>query len=121
MKIKTIAAMAVLVALGAGQTLAQIVPFTDDFALTSGDIEAMDAALDTLVNDPGAGNGSKADWTNQRTGSSGTVMLVDTVKLGNFEDCKRIQYDINTARVRDMKRFVLDLCEVEEGVWKTYP
>lgn len=121
MKIRTIGAAMIVTALGVASAHAQISPFPDEFRLTRGDLDAIDKAITPILDDPDAAPGTAAEWSNDASGSSGTLKLLGILDLGSFEACKKIQYEITMENRPQRDRYVIDYCQVEDGTWKTYP
>ena len=120
MKIKTIGAITIVMSLGLGSGHAQILPFSDDFELTSGDLDAIGDAVNPILKDPNAQPGVAATWANEKTGSSGTIDYVKALTIKGLP-CKRIQYNIKIKKYEQLHRYVIDYCRVEDGTWKSYP
>ena len=121
MKIRTICAAFTVMILSVSKVDAQISPFPDTFELTGEDIAAISEAFNLLMEDAAAAPGSTVDWSNEGTGSSGTVNIQEFLSLGPFEACRKIRYDIRIAKYQQLHRYVIDYCQVEDGTWKSYP
>ena len=121
MKIKTIGATVVLTLLGMASGHAQNLPFSDDFVLTRGDLDAIGAVTTPILEDGNVPPGSAAKWKNDESGSSGSVKLVEILDIGPYQSCKKIQFDFEIAGAADPKRLVIEYCKVEDGTWKSYP
>ena len=121
MKIRTICAAFIVMMLSISPVDAQISPFSETFVLTSEDVAAISEAFNRLMEDAAAAPGATVDWSNDGSGSSGTVNLQEILPKGPFEACRKIRYDIKIAKYQQLHRYVIDYCQVEDGTWKSYP
>ena len=121
MKTCVITAAVLFLAVSTLASVAQIVPFSDDFRMSQSDLDALGAVLDPILEDPAATPGKGARWRNEETGAIGTVQFVETLDLGPFQGCRKFVVNIRAAASGEPKQFIFDFCRVEDGTWKSYP
>ena len=93
-------------------------PFAhSNFSLTLGDIDLIKETTAPFYADDAIPLGTKFDWSNAKSGNSGTATLLDRF-THNDMSCRRIQHDIRIKGVADPFRYIIDTCQVADGSWK---
>ena len=111
-------ALGSFVALASVGADAQVNPFArSGFELTPQDVELVKAAAQKLYLGETAAVGTVETWSNEKSGSGGTVELVGTFSYKGLP-CRRLQHDITVAKVADPFRFIIDRCKLPSGEWK---
>ncbi|NVK10447.1 MAG: hypothetical protein HWD83_00455 [Gammaproteobacteria bacterium] len=85
--------------------------------LTVEDLEKISEAVSVGLEDQPVG--TKVEWSNDNTGSHGSVTLTRLFEVAS-QECRRIRYQLS-ARERDNWRIDFDFCKTEDGLWERQP
>lgn len=111
---------ALLLVLTATQARAQISPFRSgrrETRLSPEDLDRMLSSTNQLNRAPGVSVGSKADWTNPKTGSHGTS-TVERIFRQNGMTCHLVRHEVFAHGETQPRRFDLPWCLTPGGEWK---
>ena len=113
--------------LAAGLTLASVAshaginPFgPSGMPLTQGDFAQMAVAVDPLLNDDTTPLGTSRDWSNAKSGNSGSIKLLERFQYkynGAELPCRKLEYTVMVKNVADPYKIALNRCKVD-GSWK---
>lgn len=111
--------LALFLASASTMAVAQMSPFgTSGFTMDQSDIESMSSAAQPIYQSPPPANGSQYEWSNPKTGSSGTMTLLESREYQGLP-CRKIQYNFKIKNVATDFSFVQERCQVASGEWKT--
>jgi len=98
---------------------AQINPFRNHETkfLTDEDLQLMSAAASKLRQSESTPIGQTETWSNPKTGSSGTVTLVQKFQRRDLP-CLKLRHAVRNTAYSDTSAFDIDLCRVASGEWK---
>ena len=105
-------------ALSAVPTQAQVNPFrgSTGAGLSSADFRMQEDAGRRLVSHGSPANGATENWSNPKTGASGTVTVESTFhKKGML--CRKVNFASKTAAQQDAITTVIDWCRTSHG-WR---
>jgi|GEM_PF-3213322 len=107
----------VSVVLVASAALAQISPFRgSQFVLVESDRLEMSKAVSSLLNDGTPEEGAMVEWSNEETGSSGTVSIARVTTDPVL--CVNVIHKIHLRRPADDRLFDVRSCRLKTGEWK---
>lgn len=120
MMMKLLAAAAVIaLSMTAGlPAAAQLNPLVEGgLDLTAEDWELLEAAATRLYATEGQPIGAAETWSNDQSGNSGRIELVQTGEYQGMP-CRRLKHDIRVKDVGDPFHFIVDRCRTPDGAWK---
>jgi len=114
----SVLAMLLFSACLAGPVAAQVNPFrgSSSTPLDAGDIEALTAATNRLLNHPQIIAGESEGWSNPKSGAGGTATAGDAVRRKGLA-CRTVRYQMTVPGPRAERTALLTWCKTKDG-WK---
>lgn len=112
--------VAAALVLTAAQARAQVNPFRagrSETRLPPEDLDRMLSSANQLNREPGVAVGSKASWSDPKTGNHGTSS-VERIFKHNGMTCHLLQHETFVREEPQLRRFELTWCLTPAGEWK---
>jgi surface antigen len=94
-----------------------------EVSLTADDYQNLAAAYEPLLNDDSIPLGTSRNWSNAKTGNSGSVSLEKRFSIsheGATLPCRTLRYHFVIKGNNDPYNVRLDRCRMADGSWKIY-
>ena len=92
--------------------------FPEGFTMTKEDLNRQRAAAQSLLGKEPPPVGENAPWSNPKTGTRGTVTMVDARDARGRSPCRRLRYEVSTDRVKEPVNIDFTVCRAPDGKWK---
>jgi len=97
---------------------AAVNPFRNSrIGLNSADMREMNAAAARLYEQDTVADGATAQWSNPRSGNSGSITVVQNFTKADMQ-CRKLRYNIHLRARRGTRSYTVNWCKTASGVWK---
>jgi surface antigen len=92
--------------------------FPEGFTMTREDLDRQREAARSLLEKEPPPVGARASWANPRSGTRGTVTMINARDAGGRSPCRRMRYEVSTRGAAAPVDFTFTACRMPDGTWK---